>query len=132
MCETIKDTWDILEVAHEGTKTVKNSKLQTLTTKFDEIEMKEDETFDEFYTQLNDIVNSNFNLGEKVTENRIVRKVMRFLPERFIPKVTAIKETKDLDTIKIEELVGSFQTYELVLPHPKKNTLSFKNCEVRG
>lgn len=111
---------------HEGTKTVKNSKLQMLTTKFDEIEMNEDETFDEFYTQLNDIVNSSFNLGEKVTENRIVRKVMRFLPERFIPKVTAIKETKDLDTIKIEELVGSFQTYELVLPQPKKNTLALK------
>lgn len=40
---------------------------------------------------------------------------MRFLPERFIPKVIAIEESKDLDAIKIEELQGSLQTYEFSL-----------------
>jgi hypothetical protein len=29
------------------------------------------------------------------------------MPERFRPKVTKIKENKDLDTIRVEELVGS-------------------------
>uniref|UniRef100_A0A2N9HDR0 ABC-type xenobiotic transporter n=1 Tax=Fagus sylvatica TaxID=28930 RepID=A0A2N9HDR0_FAGSY len=58
-------------------------------------------------------------LGEKIPEQRIVRKVMRSLPERFRPKVIAIEESKDLDCVKIEELVGSLQTYELTLPHPK-------------
>ncbi|KAB1227705.1 hypothetical protein CJ030_MR1G005712 [Morella rubra] len=121
MCETSKAAWDILETTHEGTKTVKNSKLQMLTTKFEEIRMKEDETFDEFYAKLNDIVNSSYNLGEKIPEHRVVRKVMRSLPERFRSKVTAIEESKDLDTVKIEELVGSLQTYEVSLPQPKKN-----------
>jgi len=32
---------------HEGTKAVKNSKLQRLTTSFEEIRMDEDESFDE-------------------------------------------------------------------------------------
>jgi hypothetical protein len=31
MCEITKKTWDIIEVTHEGTKTMKNSKLQILT-----------------------------------------------------------------------------------------------------
>jgi hypothetical protein len=35
-------------------------------SRFEEIVMEDDETFDEFYAQLNDIVNSNFNLGEKI------------------------------------------------------------------
>ncbi|XP_022883408.1 uncharacterized protein LOC111400215 [Olea europaea var. sylvestris] len=102
MCETIKEVWDILETTHEGTKTVKNSKLQMLTSRFEEIRMKDDESFDEFYVKLNDIVNSSFNLGERIPEPKIVRKVLRSLPKRFRPKITAIEESKDLDTIKMK------------------------------
>ena len=46
-----------------GTKVVKDSKLQRLTTSFEEIKMGKDESFDEFYTKLKGIVNSAFNLG---------------------------------------------------------------------
>ena len=49
---------------HEGTKAVKINKLQQLTFKFESIRMSDDESFDEFYTKLNDIVNSAYNLGE--------------------------------------------------------------------
>ncbi|XP_042950195.1 uncharacterized protein LOC122282303 [Carya illinoinensis] len=42
--------------------------------------------------------------GDKILENRVVRKVLRSLPERFRPKVTAIEESKDVDTMRIEEL----------------------------
>jgi hypothetical protein len=44
---------------------VKNSKIHTLTSKFKEIRMKDDEMFDENYAQLNDILNSYFNLGKR-------------------------------------------------------------------
>ncbi|XP_041003861.1 uncharacterized protein LOC121249203 [Juglans microcarpa x Juglans regia] len=121
MCENCKEAWDILEVTHEGTKAVKNSKLQMLTTSFEELRMKDDETFDAFYAKLNDVVNSRFNLGDRIPENRIVRKVLRSLPERFLPKVTAIEESKDLDSMRIEELVGSLQTYEHTFPVDKKH-----------
>jgi len=47
LCEIAKEAWEILEVTHEGTKAVKNFKLQMLTSKFEEIGMKDDETFDE-------------------------------------------------------------------------------------
>ncbi|XP_022897283.1 uncharacterized protein LOC111410921 [Olea europaea var. sylvestris] len=87
---------------------------------FEEVRMKDDETFDEFYAKLNDIVNSSFNLGEKISESKIVKKVLRSLPKRFRPKVTVIEESKDLDEVKIEELVGSLQTYELTITQPKK------------
>jgi len=105
MCETTKKVWVILETIHEGTKTVKNSKLQMLTTRFEEIRMKDDESFDEFYAKLNKIVNSSFNLGERILQSKIVRKVLRSLPERFRPKVIAIEESKELDVVNIEELV---------------------------
>ena len=69
----------------------------SLTTSFEEIKMEDDESFDEFYTKLNDIVNSVFNLGENIPEPKIVRKVLRSLPERFHAKITTIEESKDFD-----------------------------------
>ena len=62
--EIAKEAWTILQTTYEGTKAVKDSKLQRLTTSFEEIKMEEDESFDEFYAKLKDIVNSAFNLGD--------------------------------------------------------------------
>ena len=58
--------------------------------------MEEDESFDEFYAKFKDIENSAFNLGKTIPELKIVRKVLRFLLERFHAKITAIEESKDI------------------------------------
>ena len=113
--------WNILQTMHEGTKAVKINKLQQLTFMFESIRMADDETFDEFYAKLNDIVNSSFNLSEVYEEPKIVRKILRSLTEDFRPKVTAIIESKDLDTILVHELVGSLQTYKSNLPKTNKS-----------
>ena len=84
--------------------------------------MEKDESFDEFYAKLKDIVNSAFNFGETIPEPKIVRKVLRSLPERFHVKITAIEESKDIDKIPLTELVGNLQTYKLGLTRiGKKN-----------
>ena len=113
--ETAKKAWTILQTTYEGTKVVKDSKFQKLITSFEEIKMEEDESFDEFYAKLKDIVNSAFNLGETILEPKIMRKVLRFLPERFHAKITSIEESKDIDQIPLTKLVGNLQTYELGL-----------------
>ena len=66
-----KETLTILQTTYEGTKAGKDSKLQRLTSSFKEIRMEEDETFDEFYAKLKDIVNSSFNIGEKSLSLRL-------------------------------------------------------------
>ena len=63
--------------------------------------------FDSFYEKLNEIVTSKFNLGERLKEKIVNYKVLRSLLESFCPKVIAIEESKDIDIIKIQELVGS-------------------------
>ena len=113
--ETAKEAWTILQTTYKGTKAVKDSNFQRLTTSFEEIKMEEDELFDEFYAKLKDIVNSSFNLGETILEPKIVKKVLRSLPDRFHAKITAIEELKDIDKIPLTELVGNLQTYELGL-----------------
>ena len=69
--------------------------------------MEEDKPFDDFYAKLKDIVNSTFNLGETIPKPKIVRKVLRSLPERFHAKITTIKESKDIYKIHLTELVGN-------------------------
>ena len=77
--------------------------------------MDKDESFDEFYAKLKDIMNSAFNLGEQISKPKIVRKILRSLLERFHAKITAIKESKDLNSIPLTKLIGNLQTYELGL-----------------
>ena len=86
---------------YEETKAVKDLKLQMLTTSFEEIKMEEDESFDEFYAKLKDIVSLAFNFGETIPEPKIVRKVLRSLLERFHAKIMVIEESKDIDKIPL-------------------------------
>ena len=130
--KTTKEAWMILEMTYEGTKKVKDMKLQMLTTRFEELKMGDDEAFDSFYGKLNGIVISKLNLGGKIEDSRVVRKILRSLLESFQAKVTAIKESKNLDEIKIQELIGSLQTYELGLPsHKSSKSLALKTITER-
>jgi hypothetical protein len=76
---------------------------------------------------MSDLRNSMVSLGKPVSDVKLIRKILRSLPEHFRIKVTTIEETKDLEEMKIEELVGSLQTYELSLPPIKKlKTIALK------
>ena len=105
--EPAKEAWTILETTYEGTKKVKDMKLQMLTTRFEEFKIGDDESFNSFYGKLNEIVIAKLNLEEKIEDTKVVRKILRYLPESIHPKVMTIEQSKDLDEIKIQELIGS-------------------------
>ena len=78
------------------------------------------------------IVIAKHDLGEKIKDAKVVRKVLKSLPKSFRAKVTTIEKSKDLDEIKIQELVGSLQTYELGLPsHKSSKSLALKTINER-
>ena len=58
-----------METTYEGTKKVKDTKLQMLITRFKELKMSEDESFDSFYGKLNEVVIGKFNLGKKTNDS---------------------------------------------------------------
>ena len=59
-----------------------------------------------------------------IPEPKIVRKVLRSLPERFHAKIIAIEESKDINKIPLTKLVGNLQTYELGLTRIRKSSKS--------
>lgn len=58
-------------------------------------------------------MNSRAALDNALSLEIIVGKILRSLPKRFRSKVTAIEEVKDIDTIVVEELVGSLQIFKM-------------------
>ncbi|MCI04313.1 gag-protease polyprotein [Trifolium medium] len=90
--------------------------------------MKEDETIHDFHMNVLDFANSFDSLCEKLPEEKLVRKILRSLPTKFDMKVTAIEEAIDISSMKVDELVGSLQTFELAMKDKsdKKNkSISF-------
>ena len=81
--KTAKVAWTILKTTYEATKKVKDTKLQMLTTRFKEVTMSKNESFDSFYGRLNEIVIIKLNLGEKIEDAKVVRKILRSLPKSF-------------------------------------------------
>ena len=62
-------------------------------------------------------------MGEIYDQPKIVKKILKSLTENFRPKVTAISESKDVDSIPVDELIESLQSYELDLPKTNKSKL---------
>ncbi|CAM8982706.1 unnamed protein product [Rhodiola kirilowii] len=104
-CEIAKKAWDILQTAHEGTTKVKVSRMETVTSKFKSLRMQEDETIADFNTRVLDISNKAFALREPMTEETLVRKVLRSLTKRFAMKALAVKEANDVKTMRLDELM---------------------------
>ena len=103
-----------------------------LITRFEELKMSKDESFNSFYGKLNEMMIGKFNLVEKMEDSKVVRKILRSLLESFCAKVTVIEESKDLNEIKIQELIGSLQTYKLSLPSKRKSkSLALKTINER-
>ncbi|MCI79285.1 gag-pol polyprotein, partial [Trifolium medium] len=62
--------------------------------------MDEYESISNFNIRLRDIANTFFALGEKMSEEKLVRKILISLSKKFDMKVTAIEEAQDLSSIK--------------------------------
>ena len=90
--EVAKEAWTILKTTYEGIQAVMIVKLQRLTSSFEEIRMVEDETFDEFYAKLMDIVNSTFNLGEYIRNPKLLGKSLGPYLKDSMPRLLPLKK----------------------------------------
>jgi len=75
--------------------------------------MCDKETAMKMYTRFTHITNELKSLGKSFTTEELVRKILRFLPQSWEAKVTAIQEAKKMNKISLDELIGNLQTYEL-------------------
>jgi len=100
-------------MAHEGTNRVKQSKIKLLMRKYELFEMSDKETIMDMYTHFTHITNELKPLGKSFTTEKLVRKILRFLPQSWETKVVAVQEANKMNEITLDELIGNLQTYEL-------------------
>ena len=128
-CKHAKIAWKTLKKVHEGNSKVKMAKLQLLSSSFENLRMKDDESIQDFYMTVLDIANESEDLGEKISDDKLVRKMLRSLPKRFDIKVMAIEEACDISTMTVDELISSLKTYESAINErsEKKKSIAFSS-----
>ncbi|XP_009625895.1 uncharacterized protein [Nicotiana tomentosiformis] len=94
-CQSAGEIWEALQTAHERTTQVKQSKIDMLTTEYELFRMKDDESIQDMHTRFTSIINELHSLGETISRNKLVRKILSVLPSTWESKVNAITEAKD-------------------------------------
>ncbi|XP_075521583.1 uncharacterized protein LOC142554792 [Primulina tabacum] len=121
-CISAKEAWDILQKHCEGSESVRKTKLGMLTSKFESLRIEENKTIVDYNRRLREIANKALSLSDPMSNERLVSKVLRSLPERFNIKICAIDESKDTSTLNLEDLISSLRTFEMNLDLQKRNT----------
>ena len=119
-CQSAHRIWKRLEVMYEGTSQVKESKISRLTREYELFQMEENESIHNMNTRFTNIINFLAALGKTFTMSERVKKVLRSLPKEWRPKKTAIEESKNLNTLSLDNLIGSLINYEEELESERK------------
>ena len=131
-CVSAKDMWDRLRVTYEGTNQVRETKINMLLHEYEMFTMKDGESINAMLDRFGEIINGLSSLGKATSDSEQVKKILRSLPREWDSQVTAIMESKDLNTLGFNALVGSLINYEIILksrsgrPKPKEKNLAMK------
>jgi len=100
---------------YEGSKKVREEKTFMLVHQYELFKMKDDESIEQMYSRFQTLVSGLQILKKSYVASNHVSKILRSLPARWRPKVTAIEEAKDLNTLSVEDLVSSLKVHEIGL-----------------
>ena len=97
--DTAKEAWDKLKEEFQGSERTRRMQILNLRREFEAIKMKEAETVKEFSDRLSKVVTQIRLLGEELSDQRVVEKILVCLPERFESKISSLEENKDFSKI---------------------------------
>ncbi|GJW72314.1 zf-CCHC domain-containing protein [Tanacetum coccineum] len=115
MCKTAKEIWDTLLITHQGNSQVKDNKIDLLVQQYEQFMIPKEESIDNAFARFNTIIASLKALDEGFSRKNYVWKFLRALRPKWRVKVTAIKESKDLTSLTIDELIGNLKVYDVII-----------------
>jgi len=121
--------WDALETLHEGTDEVKQSKINTLVQQYEIFCMKDSETISSMQMRFTHIINKLQNLGKTISHQDCTNKILRCMTKEWQPKVTAIKESQNLNALSMITLFGKLKEHELEINRFKSSEDDSKKKE---
>ncbi|GJR60829.1 hypothetical protein Tco_1502991 [Tanacetum coccineum] len=115
MSNTAKEIWKTFLITHQGNNQVKDNKIDLLVQQYEQFIISEDETIDGALARFNTIITSLKALDEGYSSKNYVRKFLRDLHPKWRAKVTKIKESKDLTSLSLDEIIGNLKVHEMII-----------------
>ena len=127
-CTNAKQLWDKLGIIYAGDSKVKRANLQTLKAQFEGLKMKEEENIYQYFERIDTIVNAVRGLGQNVSDDETIDKVLRTFPMIYNPKVSTLEDREDISKLTLDELYGILIAYELRIrrENHSKEEITFK------
>ena len=66
--------------------------------------MNEEENICQYFERIDTIVNAVRRLGQNVSNDEIIDKVLRTLPMIYNPKVSTLEDMEDINKLTLDEL----------------------------
>ena len=96
----------------EGKERAKRSHLQALQREFETLEMRSGEGVTEYFSRVMTVANKMRAYGEDMQDGKVVEKILCSLTGKFNYVVCSIEESKDIDSLTVDELQSSLIVHE--------------------
>ncbi|GJY88351.1 pol polyprotein [Tanacetum coccineum] len=106
------EMWEAIKTHNLGADHMKEARLQTLITEFENLKMSNNDTIDAYASKLSSIASKSAKLGEVMSELKLVKNFLTRFPRCFVHIVAALEQVLDLKTTRFEDVVGRLNAYE--------------------
>ena len=113
--ETAADVWVALRSMHVGSERVREARIQSLRSDFDNLKMGDAESVDDFALKFTALVGRIRELGDAMDEKYVVKKLLRAVSTKFINVASSLMLFSDINKMAMEEAIGSLKAHEELL-----------------
>src|ERR1044072_4036910 len=118
-------------MTHERNSQDKETKALALIQKYEAFRTEEEESVETMFSRFQMLVAGLGVLDKGYSTADHVKKIIRSLPAKWRPMVTALKVANDLNSISLEELISSLRSHEIELqedePRRKVKSVALKS-----
>src|SRR3954468_17601623 len=129
--ETTYDIYESLKMTHEGNAQVKETKALALIQRYEAFKMENDENIEKMFSRFQTLTAGLRVLDKGYLKADHVKKIIRSLPRRWGPMVTAFKIAKNLNEVSLEEFISALRSHEIELdanePQKKGKSIALKS-----
>ena len=110
--KTAKEIWEFLKTRHMGATRVIKARVQALRHEFETMFMGEEESVADFAGKLSKVATQLRSLGGKIDDGVLAAKLLRAAPAKFDVITSSIEKFGNMDSMSLEEAIGSLKIYE--------------------